>query len=216
MVTGHTASDRSETVLLQLARGSHRRGLTSLRPRRTLSGTIELVRPLLAFCRSDTAQLCQELGLPIWLDPSNSDPRFSRNRVRHEVLPVLEALHPGASTRISQLSERLSQEAEGQGQLEELALTSLERPAPQAERALHRRSFTGLARSNQRRLLHRWLDVQGISLGNAEQLEQLLHRLKPECGPGQWDLSRGRCLRWDRELIWLEPEGSAASSRKAT
>ena len=80
---------------------------------RTLSGTIELVRPLLAFCRSETAQLCQELDLPIWLDPSNSDPRFSRNRVRHEVLPVLEALHPGASTRISQLSERISQEAEG-------------------------------------------------------------------------------------------------------
>lgn len=216
VVTGHTASDRSETVLLQLARGSHRRGLTSLRSRRSLSGTTELVRPLLAFCRSDTAQVCQELGLPIWLDPSNSDPRFSRNRVRHEVLPVLEALHPGASTRISQLSERLSQEAEGQSQLEELALTSLERFTPQAQRALHRRSFTALARSNQRRLLHRWLEVQGISLGNAEQLELLLHRLPPEGGPGQWDLSRGRCLRWDRELIWLEAEGSAASSRKAT
>ena len=100
--------------------------------------------------------------------------------------------------------------------MEELALTSLERFTPQAQRALHRRSFTALARSNQRRLLHRWLEVQGISLGNAEQLERLLHRLPPEGGPGKWDLSRGRCLRWDRELIWMEPEGNETSSRKAT
>ena len=201
VVTGHTASDRSETVLLQLARGSHRRGLTSLRPRRTLSGTIELVRPLLAFCRSDTAQLCQELGLPIWLDPSNSDPRFSRNRVRHEVLPVLEALHPGASTRISQLSERLAQEEEGQRQLEELALTSLESTATQG---LQRRPFSALARSNQRRLLHRWLTNRGIRLKNTKQLEQLLNRLPPHCGPGQADLGNGFLLQWHRDLIWLE------------
>ena len=212
VVTGHTASDRSETVLLQLARGSHRRGLSSLRQRRTLSGTIELVRPLLGFSRSDTVQICQQLGMPIWLDSSNSDPRFSRNRIRHEVLPVLEALHPGASERISQLSERLAQEQESQGQLEELALSNLERSSPQAQRALHRRSFTALALSNQRRLLHRWLGIRGISLGNAEQLEHLLHRLPPNHGPGQWDLSRGRCLRWDRELIWLENSHTAASA----
>lgn len=205
VVTGHTASDRSETVLLQLARGSHRRGLSSLRQRRTLSGTIELVRPLLGFSRSDTAQLCQQLGLPIWLDPSNSDPRFSRNRIRHEVLPVLEALHPGASERISQLSERLAQEQDGSEQLVDLALGSLQTETAQAQPALKRRPLSGLTRSNQRLLLHHWLTRQGLSLGNAEQLEQLLHRLPPHCGPGQWDLSRGRSLRWNRELIWLEP-----------
>lgn len=203
VVTGHTASDRSETVLLQLARGSHRRGLSSLRPRRTLGGSIELVRPLLGLTRSDTAQICRQLALPIWLDPSNSDPRFSRNRIRHEVLPVLEELHPGASGRISQLSERLAQEEEGCDQLLDLALTNLKSTTAQAQPALQRRPFTALARSNQRQLLNRWLAAQDISLGNAEQLEHLLNRLPPHRGPGQWDLSRGCSLQWNRDLIWL-------------
>ena len=88
VVTGHTASDRAETLLLQLARGSHRRGLASLRPQRPLTAALTLVRPLLLFTRAETSQIHAQLGLPLWPDASNADPRYSRNRLREEVLPV--------------------------------------------------------------------------------------------------------------------------------
>ncbi|MFM8674320.1 MAG: tRNA lysidine(34) synthetase TilS, partial [Vulcanococcus sp.] len=57
VVTGHTASDRAETLLLQLARGSHRQGMGSLRWLRPLNATVQLARPLLVFSRSETGQI---------------------------------------------------------------------------------------------------------------------------------------------------------------
>ena len=107
VVTGHTASDRAETILLQLARGSDLAGLASLPSVRPLSPEgPQLRRPLLHLQRDDTLQICQELALPIWEDPSNQSPDFARNRIRQEVLPVLEELYPGCTRRMSDLAER--------------------------------------------------------------------------------------------------------------
>jgi tRNA(Ile)-lysidine synthase len=127
VVTGHTANDRAETLLLHLARGSHRQGLASLRRRRPLSAgsPITLVRPLLGLGRASTGQFCVDWNLPIWLDSSNASRRFSRNRIRQEVLPVLEELHPGCASRISALAERLEREQAGLEELLDLALLQL-------------------------------------------------------------------------------------------
>lgn len=77
---GHTADDLAETVLLQLMRGGALDALASMRPER---------RPMLALRRSDTRAICEEFGYEPVDDPHNADPRFSRARVRHEVLPLL-------------------------------------------------------------------------------------------------------------------------------
>lgn len=77
---GHTADDRAETVLLALLRGAGLDGLAALTPDR---------HPLLALRRSETEAICAEAGLEPVRDPTNRDPRFRRNRVRHEVLPLL-------------------------------------------------------------------------------------------------------------------------------
>jgi len=79
--TGHTADDRAETVLLHLLRGAGPSGAVGIArsPR----------RPLLDLRRADTHQLCAALGLAPVDDPSNRDPRFRRNRVRSELLPLL-------------------------------------------------------------------------------------------------------------------------------
>lgn len=81
VLTGHTADDRAETVLLNLLRGSGPRGLAGIArsPR----------RPLLDLRRSDTEAVCAALGLDPVRDPSNRDPAHRRNRVRHELLPLL-------------------------------------------------------------------------------------------------------------------------------
>src|SRR3954447_16618698 len=89
--TGHTLSDQAETVLMRLCSSPGRRGLLGMAPRRG-----RLVRPLLGMTRAETEQYCREHGLSWRTDPSNADPRFTRARVRHELLPLLERIAPGA------------------------------------------------------------------------------------------------------------------------
>lgn len=81
VLTGHTADDQAETVLLNLLRGAGLDGMAGMAPER---------RPLRRLRRAETRALCQELGLDPVIDPSNDDPAFRRNRVRHELLPLLD------------------------------------------------------------------------------------------------------------------------------
>lgn len=81
VATGHTADDQAETVVLNLLRGAGVDGLAGMRPGPE--------KPLLALRRSETEGVCAEAGLVPVQDPSNADPAFRRNRVRHEVLPLL-------------------------------------------------------------------------------------------------------------------------------
>ena len=207
VVTGHTASDRAETVLLNLARGSHRRGLTGPSSSRQLNrglGSPALVRPLLPFTREDTGRICRELGLPVWIDASNDDPRHSRNRVRSEVLPVLEALHPGSARRISSLAERWGREIDAEEELLAQALEALTEPAPApAHAALARRRLTALRPANQGRLLELWLQKHGRPMLSSHCLALLLTRLPPSRGPGRVALGQGWQLRWDSSTLVL-------------
>ena len=209
VLTGHTASDRAETMLFNLARGSDRRGLTTPRASRPLGsspGAPLLVRPLLPFSRADTARICRCLALPIWLDPGNDDPRFARNRIRAEVLPVLEALHPGAGRRLSALAERWGEELDAEEELLALALASLTQPVEgPALAALARPGLSALAPANQGRLLQAWLTgLRGQPLAS-EALAQLVARLAPARGPGEMDLGDGWQLRWQHSTLVLIP-----------
>lgn len=80
VLTGHTADDQAETVLLNLIRGAGPDGLAGIDPAR---------RPLLALRRHETQALCDAVGLEPVQDPSNLDPAHRRNRIRHELLPLL-------------------------------------------------------------------------------------------------------------------------------
>ena len=84
VMTGHTADDQAETILINLLRGSGTRGLAGMQP--------TAQRPLLHIRRSETQALSDALGISVFNDPSNDDERFQRNRIRHEVLPLLESL----------------------------------------------------------------------------------------------------------------------------
>jgi tRNA(Ile)-lysidine synthase len=84
VLTGHTADDQAETVLINLLRGAATSGLAAMRP--------TLRRPLLAVRRADTEAVCTALHLPVVHDETNSDARFLRNRVRHELLPLMTSL----------------------------------------------------------------------------------------------------------------------------
>ena len=81
-MTGHTADDQAETMLINLLRGAGTSGLAGIRPGPT--------KPILALRRTETRQLCDVLALTVVEDPTNLDPRFVRNRVRSELLPLLD------------------------------------------------------------------------------------------------------------------------------
>ena len=83
-LTGHTADDQAETVLLNLMRGAGLDGLAGIRPGPT--------KPILGLRRRETHALCSEVGLRPVVDASNVDPAFRRNRVRHELLPLLDLI----------------------------------------------------------------------------------------------------------------------------
>ena len=80
--TGHTAADQAETVLLNLVRGAGLAGVAGMRPGPR--------HPLLAIRRADTVRVCATEGLTPIVDPTNADPTYRRNRIRHEVLPLLD------------------------------------------------------------------------------------------------------------------------------
>ena len=108
ILLGHTLDDQAETVLLGLARGSGSRALAGMAARRG-----RYRRPLLAVRRRTTADACAALGLAAWDDPHNADPRFSRARVRHEVMPVLErALGPGVAEALARTAGQLRADAD--------------------------------------------------------------------------------------------------------
>ncbi len=107
VATGHTSDDVAETVLMNLARGAGLRGLSGIPPVRGL-----LARPLIECSRRDVLRYLENLGQPYRNDPTNLTPKYARNQVRLEVLPVLEELYPGAGSNISRAAALLREDLE--------------------------------------------------------------------------------------------------------
>lgn len=108
VATGHTRSDRVETLLHNLIRGSGADGLTSLTWMRSLTPEIKLVRPLLNVSRHETLAFCRENQIPIWEDSTNQNLEYRRNRLRLETIPYLqEHFNPQLEIAIAQTSELL-------------------------------------------------------------------------------------------------------------
>ena len=109
LVCGHTMSDRAETVLYNLIRGSGLDGIATLpwqRPIDDQSPTVSLTRPLLTFSRQDTADVCHQQNLPVWEDTTNQSLAFRRNRIRQELLPYLrEHFNPQVERSLAQTLE---------------------------------------------------------------------------------------------------------------
>lgn len=124
VLLGHTLGDQAETVLLGLTRGSGGK---------SLSGMAELngryLRPLLSVTREMTLDVCAATDIPIWNDPHNVDPRFTRVRVRQVVLPMLEEeLGPGIADALARTAESLKEDNDV---LDELATTAFSELARQ-------------------------------------------------------------------------------------
>ncbi|MFZ2014771.1 MAG: tRNA lysidine(34) synthetase TilS [Nocardioides sp.] len=108
VLLGHTRDDQAETVLLGLARGSGGRALAGMR-----RAFDHYRRPLLDVAHTDTVTACQVEGLQVWEDPHNTDPSYTRVRVRQRLLPILEEeLGPGVTEALARTADQLRPDME--------------------------------------------------------------------------------------------------------
>lgn len=111
VAVGHNADDQVETVLMHILQGSGMaglRGMSMVSLPNPWSQEIPLVRPLLSTWRKEIEQYCQERRLNPITDPSNADLRFARNRLRHELIPLLDEYNPGIQKRLWQMADILA------------------------------------------------------------------------------------------------------------
>ena len=104
IATGHTRDDQAETVLHRLIRGTGLRGLRGIAPSRELGPGIRLVRPLLTVSRQEVIEYLQAIDQPWREDASNQDSTFTRNRIRHELLPLLRTFNPVIAESLGKLA----------------------------------------------------------------------------------------------------------------
>ncbi len=179
VVTGHTQSDRAETLLYNLIRGSGADGLQALNWRRSLSSSsmIQLVRPLLNFSRSQTGEFCRVHGLAIWEDHTNADLTYARNRIRHEVLPYLsQHFNPQTESHLAQTADLLSADvAYLEAQSDALYQRAIDPASPQdRDRVLNRSRLQSQPLALQRRVIRRWLQTHLDHAPNFAQIEAVV------------------------------------------
>ena len=118
----HHREDQAETVIFRLCRGTGIRGLTAMRPKRGI-----VIRPLLYCTRAQIEAFLAERGQSYCTDSTNEEEQYTRNRIRRQVLPLLEQIHPQAIRHIAQAADHLAQENDFLEQLAREALVRLKK-----------------------------------------------------------------------------------------
>ncbi|MEG0161248.1 MAG: tRNA lysidine(34) synthetase TilS [Aurantimicrobium sp.] len=168
ILLGHTLDDQAETVLLGLTRGS---GATSLAGMSDINGIYR--RPLLGIRRAQTVAACEDQGLTPWNDPHNQDSSYTRVRIRHEVMPVLEnQLGPGVVEAFALTAEQFKQDSAVLDALTSEIMPTVFTPllgetAQSVQATLDVTALTGLPLAILNRVIRRAaLDVFGSSLSS--------------------------------------------------
>lgn len=202
IVTGHTASDRAETLLYNLMRGSGADGLQALSWKRLLTPTLNLVRPLLDMTRAETAQFCQDSDLQIWEDSTNQDLTYARNRIRQELIPYLQThFNPQVEQNLAQTAELLVAEVE---YLETIASELREKATSVDRLALNRSLLRSAPLALQRRVVRQFLQKTLTFSPNFEHIEKMTaligapNRSRTDPFPG------GSIAEVNGDWIWLK------------
>ncbi len=203
VLLGHTLDDQAETVLLGLGRGSGVRSIAGMRPYDSPWG-----RPLLGVRRAVTHAACRELGLTAWQDPHNTDLRFTRSRLRLEVLPLLEdVLGGGVAEALARTATALREDTE---LIDSLAAQAL--PGAKAGAGLQAQVLAGMPAPVRRRVIRGWL-LAGGAIGLTDKQIRAVDALVT-AWHGQGGVAVGSALRDERLFagrrdgvltLWREP-----------
>jgi tRNA(Ile)-lysidine synthase len=181
LLTAHHLDDQAETVLLQLLRGSGPAGLSGMEaanraPALLGDDVLVMARPLLSASRAELEALANEQSI-VWVeDESNTDPRYARNALRHQVMPVLAQAFPGFERRIAR-SGAHAQAA--QRLLDELAEQDLAacRVVEDDREAIDLTRLRQLSPDRINNLLRHWFASLGLGMPSTAWLEQMVAQL---------------------------------------
>lgn len=202
LATGHTADDQAETVLFHLLRGSGPAGLAGIRPASLLSvaqgapvePALRLVRPLLWARRTELRQFLEKAGQKWIEDPSNAIPNRSRNRIRHQLLPLLRReFNPAIVERLCVTAEIVRGEEESWREAVEAALQALPRePLEGGGMCLRLDPLRKMHLGMRRRVLRRLIEIvqDGLRRVDFDHIQQLLQWIG-EHPPASSDAGRG-------------------------
>ncbi len=206
IATGHTLDDQAETVLLQLLRGSGPGGVAGMAVREG-----DLLRPLLGVRRAETRACCEAVGVAWREDPSNADEELLRNAVRRRVLPLLEALRPGAARTLARHAALAAEERDWLAPLTAAALAEVvvEGERPQHPRqvgvALRAAQLAALPDALGRRVVRAAAARTAFPVPGADVTDQVLalaRSSQPQAGPVAWP--GGTAIR-DGALVVISP-----------
>ena len=200
ILTGHTATDRAETVIMNLARGTDLTGLTTLKEQRNIESNIDLARPLLIFNRNETLEICKDFNLPIWIDPSNENINLTRNKIRKEILPILNSIYKGADSRIASVANRLESYNEDQKLFAKIAIEFCQ---GENINSLSRMKLFSLTNSIRQIILANWLKTIGVKRVTALQIEEINTKVSQRKPPGSIHLHGDFLISWDKETIYI-------------
>ncbi len=196
------ADDQVETLLLALSRGAGVAGLAAM-PAQWQRGGIAFHRPLLRVAGADVRDWLQARGEPWVLDPSNSDQRYTRNRIRAQLLPVLGAVFPAFRDTFARSSAHAAQAGTLLHELAQQDLATVGAPPQLA-------ALQALSPARQANALRHWLRSHHQTTPSAAQLAELQrqiaacttrgHRIRLKAG-------RGTVERVGAELHWYNPPG---------
>jgi len=200
VLTGHTATDRAETMLFNLIRGAGLAGASSLDWVRPLVPGVRLVRPLLGVQRQETLAFCQMRGLAVWEDPTNQDLRYSRNRLRLEVLPYLsEHFNPQVVRHLTQAADLAGAEEDYLAAVSREHFQTLWRQDPPG---LQQRGVGLLPVALQRRVVRLFLQ-QGGAAGDFQAVEAVRSLVGQPEGARTSSLYQGKSVLVRRGwLVW--------------
>jgi tRNA(Ile)-lysidine synthase len=186
---GHTADDNLETVIYNLVRGSGRRGLGGIPIVRDI-----FIRPLLKVTRRSVRDYLQARSIEWIEDETNDDPRFMRNLIRHQVVPVLEKINPAVRENVLRTCELLNAEDDFLNLLAELALQKIrQRNFPQVSIDINRfNRYNIVLRRRIIKLLIPEIDATGV--------ERVLDLVSRSC-TGSHQLKTGITLRIGKKLM---------------
>ena len=208
VAVGHTADDQVETVLMHLLRGAGLEGLKGMEAwhlPNAWSQEIPLVRPLLGMWREETVAYCQERGLQPVMDGSNLETTYFRNRLRHELIPALQAYNPRLKENLVRMAEVLRGDQQVLEQILETAWQACARQAGPGCVAFSRGALEAQPVGIRRRLVRKAIGAQRPGLRDIgfETVERALEFLRQPAPRGQIDLAAGLRMLVEEDLVWI-------------
>ena len=174
IAVAHHQKDQAETMLMRLCRGTGLTGLTAMAPMRG-----NICRPLLGCGRDEIEAYCKEHGLTWREDSSNGQEKYTRNKLRRQVLPVLEEINPRAVFHMAETAELLSVEEDFLEQQAEVCYQEAVLPSSEGEVCLCRNKLREMHPAMRKRVLRKGLSFflqQNVSQVHIEALEDLLQK----------------------------------------